>query len=119
MAGRRPIGALESQILDVLWRSERPLTPSDVLAELDSDLAYTTVMTVLGRLWNKGLAQRVKSGRAFAYSAAISEADLSADRMRAALERSSDALATMSHFVSNLDAAQQEQLRALLEKRSK
>jgi predicted transcriptional regulator len=119
MAVRRPIGALEHEVLGVLWNSDRPMTPSDVLAGLDADLAYTTVMTVLGRLWHKGLVERVKVGRAFAYTSAISEADLSADRMRAALDRSSDSLATMSHFVSSLDPATQEQLRALLKKRSK
>jgi len=119
MAGRRPIGALEHEILGVLWNSVRPMTPSDVLCALDAELAYTTVMTVLGRLWNKGLVERVRVGRAFAYTSAISEADLSADRMRAALDRSSDSLATMSHFVASLDPATQEQLRALLRKRSK
>lgn len=118
MAGRRPIGALEQEVLGVLWNSDRPMTPSEVLAALDSELAYTTVMTVLGRLWNKGLTDRVRAGRAFAYSAAISEADLSAERMRAALDRSSDAMATMSHFVASLDPTAQEQLRALLKKRS-
>lgn len=119
MVARRPIGSLESEILEILWRSDRPLTPSDVLAALDSDLAYTTVMTVLGRLWNKGLAQRVKVGRAFGYSAAVSEADLSADRMRRVLDTSSDALATMSQFIDRLDADQQRQLRDLLAKRER
>ena len=119
MAGRRPIGALENEILGVLWNSDQPMTPSDVLAGLDDDLAYTTVMTVLGKLLHKGLVERVMIGRAFAYTPAISEADLSADRMLAALDRSSDSMATMSHFVASLDSARQEQLRALLKKRSK
>ncbi|CAB4612123.1 unannotated protein [freshwater metagenome] len=115
---RRPLGSLESDVLEVLWQSSEPLTPADVLDRLDSDLAYTTVMTVLGRLWRKGLASRTKAGRAFAYSAAMSEADLSADRMRKALDASSDSLATMSHFLDGLDTAQQRHLRELLEGRS-
>lgn len=119
MTARRALGELESEVLEVLWKSERPLTPSDVLGALDAGLAYTTVMTVLGRLWNKGLATRVKVGRAFAYSAAVSEADLSAERMRRALDTSSDALATMSQFIDGLDQRQQRQLRALLEKRDR
>lgn len=119
MATRRALGSLESEILVVLWRSDRALTPAEVLEELDSGLAYTTVMTVLGRLWNKGLARREKAGRAYCYSAAVSEADLSANRMRTVLATSSDALATMSNFVDGLDAEQQRQLRALLEKRSR
>ena len=35
---------------------------------LGRELAYTTVMTTLARLHSKGLVDRVKSGRAFAYS---------------------------------------------------
>lgn len=89
MVSRRPLGSLESEVLEVLWKSDDPLTPSEVLHRLDTDLAYTTVMTVLGRLWGKGLANRSKTGRAFAYSAVMSEADLSADRMRKVLDASS------------------------------
>jgi predicted transcriptional regulator len=117
MTGRRPLGSLELEILEILWQSNDPLTPSEVLDRLDAELAYTTVMTVLGRLWQKGLAQRSKSGRAFAYAASMSEADFSADRMRRALESSHDAMATMSQFVDRLDVEQQRQLRALLEER--
>lgn len=119
MIRKRGLGELEAKILAVLWSDDRPMTPAEVLGALDSDLAYTTVMTVLGRLWTKGLAHRVKVGRAFAYSAAISEADLSADRMRSALESSSNVLATMSQFVEGLDRSQQDQLRSLLEDRDR
>lgn len=114
---RRPLGALESEILEVLWRSPDALTPADVLVQLDAELAYTTVMTVLGRLWQKGLVNRTKAGRAFVYSAIVSEADFSADRMRKALDASSDRIATMSHFLDGLDDAQQRELRRLLEDR--
>ena len=60
---RRPDGALEADVLGVLWASERALTPGEVKAVLGSDLAYTTVMTVLTRLWKKGLANRTANGR--------------------------------------------------------
>ncbi len=118
MVSRRPLGSLESEVLEVLWKSEEPLTPSEVLDQLDTDLAYTTVMTVLGRLWAKGLAGRTKIGRAFAYSAVMSQADLSADRMRKALDASGDRVATMSHFLDGLDTDQQRELRRMLEDRS-
>lgn len=118
MVSRRPLGSLESEVLEVLWKSDDPLTPSEVLDRLHTDLAYTTVMTVLGRLWQKGLADRTKTGRAFAYSAVVSEADFSADRMRKALNASSDRVATMSHFVDGLDSSQQDELRRMLEDRS-
>jgi predicted transcriptional regulator len=118
VGSRRPMGALESEVLVILWSSSAPQTPAEVLDKLESDLAYTTVMTVLARLWEKGLAERVKTGRAYSYSAKVSEADLAATRMRDQLARSSDRVATMSQFVSGLNKKEARQLRQILEERS-
>jgi len=115
MADRRPMGALEGDVLDVLWRADGPVTPADVRVALDTDLAYTTVMTILSRLWQKGLAARTKQGRAFAYEAVVSESDLAASRMRDALAGTSDRTATMSRFVDGLDKREAAALRALLD----
>lgn len=112
---RRAMGALETEILEVLWQADEPQTPGDVLAALGSDLAYTTVMTILTRLWEKGLAERVKAGRSYTYAATVSEAELVASRMQRELSRSSDRLATMSQFVEGLDANDARQLLAMLE----
>jgi predicted transcriptional regulator len=109
------MGSLESEVLSALWRVEEPQTPAQVLAAIDADVAYTTVMTILVRLWEKGLAERVKQGRAYAYTAKFSEADLAASRMRDQLSRSSDRMATIGRFVSSLEPAEAEQLRRLLE----
>ena len=68
MAERRPMGALEAEVLDVLWHADGPVTPADVRTAMGTDLAYTTVMTILVRLWEKGLTERTKQGRAYAYS---------------------------------------------------
>lgn len=108
------MGALEAEVLDVLWHSDRPVTPADVRAAMGTDLAYTTVMTILVRLWDKGLAERTKQGRAYAYAAVVSEADLAAGRMRAALTATSDRAATMSRFVDGLNKREVAALRALL-----
>ena len=115
MAERRPMGALEAEVLDVLWHADGPVTPADVRAAMGTDLAYTTVMTILVRLWEKGLADRTKQGRAYAYAAVVSESDLAATRMRAALAGASDRTATMSRFVDGLDKREAAALRALLD----
>jgi predicted transcriptional regulator len=63
---------LELKIMQVLWR----LGPSQVQAvqqELDGELAYTTVQTMLNVLERKGRVTRQLRGRAFEYRAAISE----------------------------------------------
>lgn len=112
---RREAGELESEVLATLWASERPLTPSDVLEHLDDDLAYTTVMTTLTRLFDKGLVDRQRAGRGYAYSPKVREADLAGRRLRALLDRGHDRDAVLHGFVSELSADEQQTLRALLD----
>ena len=80
MAGRRSGSAngsagmtpLELKIMQVLWR----LGPSPVQAvrqELEGELAYTTVQTMLNVLERKGRVTRRLRGRAFEYRAAVTE----------------------------------------------
>jgi predicted transcriptional regulator len=63
---------LELKIMQVLWR----LGPSLVQAvqqELEGELAYTTVQTMLNVLERKGRVTRRLRGRAFEYRAAVTE----------------------------------------------
>ncbi len=67
--GAPELGPLEMQILGSFSPSES-LSVTDVQARLHSsgtELAYTTVMTVLSRLHEKGLLIRKKDGRRFLY----------------------------------------------------
>jgi predicted transcriptional regulator len=112
---RREMGALEHEVLSQLWAFDAPATPAEVLDALDTDLAYTTVMTVLSRLWQKGLISRERRGRAYAYTPVMSEADLTAQRMGETLAAASDRDAALSQFVETLSARDARRLRALLE----
>lgn len=47
----------------------------DVVQGLERQLAYTTVMTTLDRLFKKGLLDRRKADRAFVYSPQLSRAE--------------------------------------------
>jgi predicted transcriptional regulator len=114
MAERRPMGSLEASVLDQLWHSTDPLTPADVQADLDTDLAYTTVMTILTRLWKKGLVTRSRSGRAYAYSPAATQAEFLAERMQGELGRTKDRPAVLSQFVDKLSKKDAAALRDLL-----
>lgn len=115
MNERRPTGALEQEVLLQLWACGHPATPAEVLDALDDDLAYTTVMTILTRLWQKGLVTRTRRGRAFAYAPSVSEAELTASRMLESLSASSDPKAALLTFVGSLTAPQTRALRALLD----
>ena len=112
---RRPDGALESDILAVLWGADRALTPAEVRDRLVGELAYTTVMTVLGRLVDKGLLRRAPRGRAFAYSPAMTESELTARRMGEVLAAAQDRASALSGFVGGLSKRDAQLLRRVIE----
>jgi len=107
-------GALEHDVLSRLWLMEKPATPREVLDALDSDLAYTTILTILTHLWRKGLVNRRRRGRAYEYAPALSEAELAAQRMQAALGATSDRKAALIGFARSLSAREARALRELL-----
>lgn len=115
MAPRRATGELESDVLSLLWAADAPLTPGEVLERLDADIAYTTAMTILSRLWQKDLVTREQRGRAFAYAPLVGEAELAAQRMQASLTRASDREAALSRFVGSLSKKDERTLRKIID----
>jgi predicted transcriptional regulator len=111
---RRDAGRLESEVLSALWASTSPLSPGEVQKALGDGLAYTTVMTTLTRLYEKGLVARERVGRAYAYQPVAEEAGHLAARMRALLETGHDRAAVLSRFVDELSPADSQLLTALL-----
>ncbi|MEV8414006.1 BlaI/MecI/CopY family transcriptional regulator [Streptomyces niveus] len=113
-AARRPHGELVADVMAVLWAADGPLTPQQINAALDRDLARTTVTTILARLHDKGTLVRTRAGRGFAYAAADDAAGLAAGRMRRELEREPQRDLVLKRFVSSLSEGDEEELRRLL-----
>jgi predicted transcriptional regulator len=69
------LGPLEAEIMDVVWDTGE-VTVRDVHNTLNSDrpIAYTTVMTTLGRLTDKGLLRRIEDLPAHRYSPIVTRA---------------------------------------------
>jgi len=109
-------GELEARVLDVLWNTDEALTPREVHTALtsDRDLAYTTVMTILVRLWHKGLLHREPRGRAFAYRPVETRDESVASRMRALLAHAGDRDAALTGFVESLPPAELDDLRRII-----
>lgn len=62
---------LEADIMDVVWtRDWEVFSVRDVLEVLQEErsIAYTTVMTTVKRLFDKGLLEREKQGRRYVYT---------------------------------------------------
>jgi predicted transcriptional regulator len=111
---RRGRGDLAQQILDVLETAGRALTPAQVLSEFGGDLAYTTVMTVMVRLHDKGVLARERSGRSYSYRPLRDPARVTARSMHRLLDVQPDRAATLARFVDDLSAADEQVLRELL-----
>lgn len=77
---------LELRIMQVIWRRGR-CTVSEVQGEMEPRLAYTTVQTMLNILERKGKLKRELQGRAYIYSATITEAKALGQGVRDLIDR--------------------------------
>jgi len=111
------MGSLETAVLAQLWAHPDGATPSEILSDLTIDVAYTTVTTILARLWKKRLVEREARGRTFVYRSLLSESELAARRIESVLEQTHDRRAALSQFVDGLSAKDGRLLRKLLEER--
>lgn len=77
-------GSLENIILNAVWNTEEhmenPISVAEVQGKInninDQSWAYTTVKTVLDRLVDKGLIDRIKNGKKYFYKSMVSRDEL-------------------------------------------
>lgn len=106
-------------MLATLWRSDAAMTPGEVREQLGGELAYTTVMTILARLHDKGSVTRIRNGRAFSYRPAHDQADFAAAQMREVLDAGHDREAVLARFVGSLTSDEEKTLATLLRRASR
>lgn len=69
------LGPLEQRLLQEIW-ARGNATVRELLQEANLNIAYTTVMTTLDRLYKKRLLARVAERRAFRYSPCVSQEEM-------------------------------------------
>lgn len=113
------LGELELDVMHIVWE-RKVVAVRDVLETLTEkrSLAYTTVMTVMSRLADKGLLVADKRGKTYYYRASQSEDEFEAQAVGAVVQ----SLITdfggeiaISQFVEQLSTADPEQLARLAE----
>ncbi len=115
---------LELEILKILWRAN-PLTGRqvrDALAEF-RELAYTSVMTIMGIMVDKGYVRRKKQGGSYVYSTRIKQETTTRRMLLDLVERAYDG-SVSSAVLNLLEAAdiqseELEQLRELIRQKTK
>lgn len=100
----------------VIWRAGRPVTGHEVASQLDPgrDIAYTTAITVIDRLRDKGLLTRFREGRSFRYESVVPEHEYAAGLMAQVLDATQDRSRALLRFAGQLDPAEADALRAAL-----
>lgn len=118
------LGPLERRVMEHFWRVG-PSTVAEVLESVNRassrTLAYTTVLTIVTRLHEKGYLTRTREGRHFRYAATFGEASLPGELGRRELLRLIDkhGAATVAGFAADLAGPDSEltaRLRQLAER---
>jgi predicted transcriptional regulator len=110
----------ELDVMAVLW-DRGPSTVADVRERLADDLAYTTVLTILRTLEEKGHVAHEEEGRAYRYRALVERGEArgsALDRLRVKLFSGSTEL-LLAHLVADqeLSEGELERMRKLLDER--
>ncbi|NEC26987.1 BlaI/MecI/CopY family transcriptional regulator [Streptomyces sp. SID8111] len=108
----RPLGELEDAVMTRVWKWNRPVTVREVLEDLQKErsIAYTTVMTVLDNLHQKGWVRREAEGRAYRYEAVSTRAAYAAALMNDAWSQSDNAAAALVAFFGMMSEEQRQAL---------
>lgn len=104
----KDLGELEAEVMDRLWAATEYLSVRDLVDRLGESkrLAYTTVLTVVTHLHEKGWVEREKRQRAYYYQPSRSRRDAVAASIRELLMQSPDALAALEAFAATLSKAE-------------
>ena len=118
---------LEADIMEVVWREGfQEFVVADVQRELsrERDIAYTTVMTTLGRLHDKGLLVRQRDGKRYLYRPSMTRDAFNQSMARELLGSLSglghaQALSLLVDQVAESDLDELRKLEALIKRRKK
>ncbi|MFE9888941.1 BlaI/MecI/CopY family transcriptional regulator [Streptomyces scopuliridis] len=95
-----------------VWQWNRPVTVREVLEDLQQErsIAYTTVMTVMDNLHQKGWVRREVEGRAYRYTAVSTRAAYAAALMNEAWSKSDNPAAALVAFFGMMSSEQRQSL---------
>ena len=116
-----PFGDLEEKVMEVLWKTGNG-TVSQINEALNGEFAYTTVMTVLDRLYKKGFLEREKEGKGYRYYPVITKEEFEkqiAKKVVKDLTKSDTAIAIAAFegIIENLSKEDIKKLKKLIEEK--
>ena len=113
---RKLLGELEAEIMEISWeRGEVTVRQVYERLERKREIAYTTVMTVMSRLAEKGLLHQMRDGLAFSYQPAYSREEFTEGSVKKILSGLLQDFSTpvIHQFVKSVEAARPEKMEEL------
>ncbi len=121
-----PFGELEEKVMDILWNKGNATVKevNEQLSKKGEKYAYTTIMTILDRLYKKGILDREKEGKGYRYFPKISKKEFEemvtekviSDILKANPET---AVAAFSGIIEELSEDEIKKLKEMIEKKAK
>lgn len=96
------MGPLEAAVMEIMWdKQEASVRDVYETLRLKRDIAYTTVMTIMGRLAEKGMLNKQKEGVAYLYCPAFTRDEFTKSMVGEILDGLFEdyADAAISHFI--------------------
>lgn len=112
------LGELESEIMEIIWRQKSPVSVKDVIEILSKrrQIAYTTVMTIMARLVNKGVLVRHLNGPSYLYKPKVTREQFIAKAVHGIFSSAVSTLGeeVLTHFVKEIQKINPKKRQQLL-----
>ncbi len=118
-----PFGELEEKVMNIIW-DKKSATVSQVKEALKDKFAYTTIMTVMDRLYKKGILQREKEGKGYRYYPTLTKEEFEKELAKKVVkeiirEKPSTVVSAFEGVIEELPEEEIRKIKSLIEKRLK
>ena len=116
------LGDLESEVMEIIWGQKGAVSVKSVTEILSKrrQIAYTTVMTIMARLVNKGVLVRHMSGPSYLYKPKVSKEQFVARAVHGIFSSAVSSLGeeVLAHFIKEIQKISPKKRQDLLKKLS-
>lgn len=112
------LGELETEIMEIIWKQIDPVSVKYITLIISKrrHIAYTTVMTIMTRLADKGILTRHLNGPSYLYKPKLTKEQFMAKAVRGIFSQAVSTLGeeVLSHFVKEIQRINPKKRQQLL-----
>lgn len=112
------LGELETEVMEIIWRQKDTISVKDVteILEKKRKIAYTTTMTIMTRLVEKGVLIRHLNGSSYLYKPKVTKEQFIAKAVHGIFSTAVSTLGdgVLSHFIKEIQKISPKKRQELL-----